>query len=243
VIWREGRILGEDGGISLNRPDEAATRFQTAYDMAEQLSRRDPADYISRMRLTAAALDLGNILRHSDPARALAVYDYGRQRSMEVKNVQATRDQVRLLAGSSYALRKLHRVSEARQRIDAAFELLAQMKAYPSAQINLGDEADVALRSLGDHFDDTGEYAQARRTYEELLRKAMASQPMPETDLRHANDLSYLWQRLAALKRKTGDIAGAEELDRSRRELWEKWNRKLPDNSFVKGQLSTASSA
>lgn len=63
TTWRAGRILGEDDEINLNRPAEAISALQTACDLADQLARRDPADYASRARFVAAARDLGDILR------------------------------------------------------------------------------------------------------------------------------------------------------------------------------------
>ncbi len=133
VIWREGRILGEDGEINLNRPEEAVKAFETAYDRADRLARRDAADYGSRARFVAAARDLGDILRHSDPVRALEVYDAGLRRAAEINNSESSRDRVRLLADSSYPLRTLHRMAEAKQRIDRAREQCTRPTASASA--------------------------------------------------------------------------------------------------------------
>ena len=45
LLLREAFILGEDRGISLNRPDEAAALLREAFDMHEAGARRDPDDY------------------------------------------------------------------------------------------------------------------------------------------------------------------------------------------------------
>lgn len=238
AVWREGRILGEEDDISLERPREAAAALETAFDMSDEIVRRDAADYIGRMRLVGAARNLADILRHTDPKRALAIYDYALARSREVKNEEAMRDQARMLAGSSYALRSLHRTAEAKQRIEAAFDLLRQLKSYPAPSLVLGQEPAVVLRALADHDAETGRVADAVRTYREILDKSLASHPAPEIDLRDANSLSIIQQRLAMLERRTGDRSAAAELDRARREMWLKWQRNLPNNGFVRRRLA-----
>ena len=238
VIWREGRILGEDQEINLNRPAEAVSALQTACDLADQLARRDAADYSSRARFVAAARDLGDILRHSDPARALAIYDSGLRRSAEIKNTESARDRVRLLADSSYALRALHRTAEAKQRIDAAFDLLGTMKLWPAQSLHPGEEGVFALRALADYDADTGREQDAIAKYRELLEKIMASKPSPYTDLRDANSISVIQAALSTLERNAGHSDAVAALDRSRRELWQQWDKKLPNNSFVRRQLA-----
>jgi len=236
--WREGRILGEDEEINLNRPAEAVSALEIAYDQADRLVRRDSADYASRARLVAAAQDLGDILRHTDPGHALAVYDSGLARSAEIKNTESIRDRARLLASSSYPLRALHRFGEAKQRIDAAFDLLRGMKQQPAAAFQPGESSIYALRALGDFQADTGRVADAVETYRGVLEKLQAANLTPETDLRNANTVSVVEQRLAELERMAGRSAEADALDRSRRELWQLWDQKRPNNIFIRRQLS-----
>jgi predicted Ser/Thr protein kinase len=238
VIWREGRILGEDDEINLNRPSEAIQAFQTAYGLADQLVQRDAADYGSRARFVAAAQDLGDILRHSDPVRALAVYDSGLRRSAEIENTESAHDRVRLLTGSSYPLRALHHTAESKRRIDTAFDLLRQMKAWPAQSIRPGEETGFALRALADYYGDTGRLPDAIATYRELLAKIMASNPTPDSDLRDANSISVIEAALAPLERQAGHTEAAVALDRGRRERWQRWDAKLPNNSFVRRRLA-----
>jgi tetratricopeptide (TPR) repeat protein len=238
VIWREGRLLGQDDEVNLNRPEQAAKALQTAYDMADELMQNDPGDYAMRARFVAAARDLADILRHSDPARALAVYDGGLRRVAEFKNTESIADRVRLLAGSSYPLRKLHRTVESKQRIDLAFDLLRQTKAWPAPSIRPGNEAGFALRALADYYADTGRLQDAIDTYRDLLEKILASKPAPDTDFRDANSVSVIEAALTSLERKAGHVEAAAALDRGRRERWQRWDKKLPDNSFVERQLA-----
>ena len=241
ALWREGLVLGEDGAINMDRPQEAVIALQKAFDLADEIVRQDPSDYTSRARLAMAARELGDIVRHSDPQRALAIYDYASHRSAEVKNTKAARDQVWLLAGSSYPLRRLHRTAESKQRIDSAFELLRQTKDYPAQAINPGEEADATLRALGDYYAETDQPIDAVRTYQELLDKVMASRPAPETDLRHANELSVIYRRLEELQRTVGNADAAAALGQRRQELWQHWDGELPNNPFVKRQLAASS--
>jgi serine/threonine protein kinase len=238
ALWREGLILGELNNISLDRPQEAASLISKALDLSEEMARRDAHDYTSRSYVSMNGRELGDILRDNEPARALAVYDLARGRLQEIKNnTKARRDEVWVLAGASYALRRLHRPNEAKERIDAALAILQDLKDYPSDTVVLGSEADAAVRALADHYAGTGQTSQAVATYEMLLAKVRASDPKPETDLRHANGLSRIYQDLAALERRAGDASRAAMLDQQRLELWRYWDRKLPGNAFVRRQL------
>lgn len=241
VLWREGVILGEDGDISLERPTEAIAALEQAYDLAEGVASKDPNDWTSRNRVGSAGRELGDILRHRDPQRALAIYDHAILRLGEIANsAKARRDQSLVLAGSSYALRRLHRNSEAKQRIDAAIALLRETKDFPADRISPGGEVDTALRALADYQAGIGQPERAAGIYRELLDKVMASKPNPETDLRDANNLSAIYQALAGLDRRTHHPGQAKALDARRLELWRHWDRKLPDNPFVHRQLAAA---
>jgi tRNA A-37 threonylcarbamoyl transferase component Bud32/tetratricopeptide (TPR) repeat protein len=240
AAWRQGRILGEDREINLDRPQEAEAALQFAYDLADRLARRDPADYASRARLVAAARDLGNIVRHHDPERALAIYEAGLRRNAEIHNAESVRDRARLLVESSYPLRALHRERDAKQRIDTATELLRGVKLWPAETIRSGSDAEFVMSALGDYYSGLGATKEAARAYQELFDKLRAYKPAPETDLRDANGLSFVEQRLAELDRASGRIEDADALDRTRRNLWEHWDAQLPRNSFVQRQLAAA---
>jgi hypothetical protein len=49
--------------------------------------------------------------------------------------------------------------------------------------------------------------------------------------------LASLYQSLASLYRRTGDTAKAETMAAQRIDLWRQWDRKLPNNTFVRRQL------
>jgi tetratricopeptide (TPR) repeat protein len=238
---REGLLLGEDGSVNLNRPREAAVRIQEAFDALETLAQADRNNYEARSDIATGGHYLGDLLRHTDPKRALEVYGRSLVRIREVPtNVAARRTEAILLAGSSYAARRMHHESDALSRIDAAFRLLRETGDYPAASIQPGSEADTTVRALADHYAETGQPGQALEIYQELFRKIMASNPDPQNDLLNSVSVSRLHASLAMLLRRMGRGDEAVPLEAGRLELWRHWNRKLPNNPFVHRQLEAA---
>jgi len=239
---REGLMLGEDGGVSLNQPLEALIPLQEAFDALEPFAQKDVNYHEARSVIATAGHYLGDVLRHSDPRRALEVYDHSLVRIREIPNdVAARRVEAILLAGSSYAARWIHHEQDAKDRIDAAFRLLRETKDYPAESIRAGSEADTTIRALADHYVETGQLEQALEAYQELVRKVTASNPDPQSDLLNAAYVSGLHTSLGMLLRRMGKGDKAAQLEAARLELWRQWNRKLPNNPFVDRQLEAAS--
>jgi tetratricopeptide (TPR) repeat protein len=237
-MLREGRILGEADAVNLGRPAEAVEILQKALNMTEEAARKDANDSASRARVGTTARELGDILRDENPRRALAVYDLGICRLAEMRNsLKARRDRAELLANSSYPLRRLHRVSEAKERIGAAFAILKDTKDYPAERIRLGSYAYLSVCALADQGAETGDLRHAIQTYDELQRKVLASEPKPETILTDAVGMSHLYTSMARLDRRAGRNDLASALEGRLLELWQHWNAKLPNNSFVRRQL------
>jgi len=141
-----------------------------------------------------------------------------------------------MLAGSSYALRRLGRAPEAKSRIDDAFRLLREVNRYPAASIDTDSEAEPALRALGDYHAAMGQPVRAAEVYQELLDKIMASKPDPENDLRQAAKLSRIYETLAGLRRQNRQLDQAAAVSMLRRNLWQHWDRKLPNNAYIRRQ-------
>src|SRR5579862_878124 len=131
IFWREGCILGQAGAVSLERPDEALVAFEKAFDVTAEWARLDPQETQSRTLAADAAVEIGRILENGEARRALATYDHALGLLAGFEPRQLRRARARLLADSSYPLRKLHQPAEARKRIDAAFTLLRELKDYP----------------------------------------------------------------------------------------------------------------
>jgi serine/threonine protein kinase len=234
----EGMIMGrQDAEPSLGRTREALADFQDALEIAEDLSKKDPLDYLGRHNVAVFGFEVGNTLRHSDPRQALSVYDHALVRIREAKsNTSTQRDEAELLAGSSYPVRWLGRETEAKQRIARALELLSQAARYPADKIEpMSDGYDV-LRASADDYAQTGQTAKAVQAYQQLLDKLMAWSPDPQNDLRDAVCLSRTWTALARFLRLSGRKDEALQLEARREKLWEHWQNRLPNARFLLSQ-------
>jgi tetratricopeptide (TPR) repeat protein len=244
LLLREGFILGDERTVSLARPEEAAASLREAFDMHEAGARRDPSDSTSRTRVGTSGRELGNILRWYKPAEALAVYDTALGRLTEIKNnIKARRDTAVILAGSSYALRRLDRPSEAAERLDRAITILKETKDYPAERVVLDTDLYTVLKGVADHHADAGQAALAITEHESLVEKVLAAGPDVENDLRDTNQLSLLFDDLARLYRKAGSSEKAAAIEARRLALWQHWDRKLPNNPFVLRRLAASPQA
>jgi len=241
VLLRQGLILGDDDGVNLNRPAEAIESLQRAFDMVEEAARKDPNDAATRTRVGNSGTILGNILRHRDPQRALAVYDTAIRRLGEIRNsVPARLDQAMALANSSYPLLSLHRGSEAKQRIVQAVAILKQTKDYPPESVKLDSAVYIVSCADADYEAKEGDVHRAVQMYEQLLAVVMVAKPEPLNDMWDAPRMSHLYENLAALYRRSGEADKANGMQQKRLELWRQWEQKLPDNAFVRRQLEAA---
>lgn len=239
VLLREGQILGEDRGISLERPTEAVVPLREALAMNEAAARRDTADFTSRTRVASAARGIGDILRWNNPAEAMVAYDLALTRLGEVRgNLKTQRDIAIVLANSSYALLGLKRDADADQRIDRATAILHSIKDLPATTVGLNSAVIHVVQARADHHAAQGHQAQAIAAYEHLVEQVMASQPDVEHDIRDAHSLSLLRRDLAALYRLAGNAAKADPLASQNRALWQHWDTRLPGNTFVRRRLA-----
>jgi tetratricopeptide (TPR) repeat protein len=242
LIW-EGRILGQDNGVSLGRSEEASASFERAFRITDEVVHQDSKDQNSRARLGMAGLGLADILRQSDPRQALAAYDHTLRHLAEIgDNSVIRRLEVDALAGSSYPLRRLGRSADARQRLDAAFERLNQLKLYPAERVTPGSVTFKSLRALADLEADNGNISRAIETYQKLLEQIRAAKLEPETFLEDALDQSNIYRAMADLHLRNGQAAQAQTMSALRLELWRTWDRQLPQNPFIRRQLEAASS-
>ncbi|HUE84736.1 MAG TPA: protein kinase [Vicinamibacterales bacterium] len=239
VLLREAFILGEDRGVSLNRPEEAAAVLQDALAMCEAAARLDPNDYTSRTRIGTVGRELGDILRWRAPEEAIAVYDAALARLAEIRdNLKARRDRALILANSSYALRRVDRTAEAKTRVDEALAILKETKDHPSDRIPLDSELRSVLQAQADLSAHEGQVGEAIQNYEQLIGMVMQARPDLENDLREAYSFSLLQQDLTRLYRSAGAFDKADTADAKRLALWTGWNDKLPNNPFVLQQLA-----
>jgi serine/threonine-protein kinase len=237
LIW-EGRILGQDSGISLGRPTEALVPLEQAFRISDEVVHQDAKDQNSRGRLAMAGVAMADILRHTDATRALTFYDHTLRHMAEIRdNVVMRRFEVDAMSGSTYALQRLGRPADARQRLDGAFERLNQLKLYPAEKVTSGSVTFKALRALADFESGRGNMPRAIEIYTKLFDQIVAAGSDPGNSLEDAVDVSNLHETVAELHRRNGrsDLAGA--FSARRLELWQQWDRKLPGNPFVSQQL------
>jgi tetratricopeptide (TPR) repeat protein len=237
ALLRVGLVLGEDGGASLGRIDDALRALQRAFDIDEAQAAKDPNDSRSRDHLAMTALEIGNILRHRDPPRALAVYDRALMRIREsADNARSQTGEIDLLTMSSYPLRALGREADARARLAESFKLLQAAQEYPTDTIEPQSGAYNALRAWAAQHEAAGDVARAAAIYGELAAKLEAWQVRTADDLRDAAVMSDVRATRARLLRGLGKGDEAAALDRQRMDMWAGWHRKYPDNVFVKRQ-------
>ncbi len=227
----EGMILGkQDAEPSLGRNRETLAAFQRGLDIGEELAKMDPLDYLSRRTVAVHGLEIGNILRHSDPQKALTVYDHALARIREAKtNPTAQLYSADLLASSSYAARWTGKDKDSQARIEQAFQLMQDTHQYPANSIEPMSVADHVLRARADEYAETGQTTKAIAAYQDLLDKLMAWKPDLQNDLRDATCISRTWTTLAVLLRRSKQTADAERLEAQRAELANHWNGKLPN--------------
>lgn len=241
LLLREGFILGEDGGVSLERPAEALVAFRAAFDEQNAAALRDVADATSRTRAATAARELGDVLRWQQPRDAMAVYDLGLQRLSERPDDSANqRNTATLLAHSAYALRRLGRAGEAAARLARAEELLVATKDLPAQEVPFDGALYEVLLARADHEADTGQASDAARRYRDLLAQVLRQVPAVEQDLTLAERLARLYDATAIAERRAGAADAAMALDDRRRALWEHWGRRLPGNPFVARRLQAS---
>jgi len=235
ALWTEGMILGkQDAEPSLGRTRDALGVFERGLDIGEELAKMDANDYLSRRTVASFGLEIGNILRHSEPQKALGFYDHALARVREAKaNVSTQLYAADLLAGSSYAARWVGRESEATRRIEEAFQLLRDAGQFPADAIEPMSRSDHVLRAAADDYAETGQTDKAIAAYQELLDKLMASKPDLENDLRDATCISRTWTALASLLRRTGRSEEADRIEARRTDLWNHWNGELPNAPFL----------
>jgi serine/threonine protein kinase len=227
----EGMILGrQDADPSLGRSREALADFQKALDIAEDLASKDSADYLGRHNVAVFGLEMGNILRHNNPKKALQIYEHSLLRIRETTpNTSTQRDEAELLAGLSYVLRWVGREDDVKQSLDRALELLHAAQRYPADKVEPMSDTYDALRAQADDYAETGQTAKAVEAYQQLLDKIVGWGPNPENDLRDATCISRTWTALADLLRRAGQAGEAGRLEAQRTDLWNHWNGKLPN--------------
>src|ERR1019366_5446149 len=203
ALLAEGVILGAEDGVDLGRPEAAIPPLRESFDLMEQLAIKDSKDSTSRFREVNAGTNLAFNLAQREPALALAIYDQYLLRLREVRDsLNRQLNEAWCLAASSHVLLRLHRLPEAKQRIDAAFVRLREAGLYPAEHVDIKGAAQSSLRAMAEYQEELGQWERAAATYQELLDRVMVSKPEPRNDLAHANILTRLYAALSNLYRR-----------------------------------------
>jgi serine/threonine protein kinase len=237
VLTRLGSVLGEDETINLGRGSDAVAPLREALQLSQDWVAKDPNDAAFRDRVVKTSRVLGDILRHSNPAEALAVYENGIEAARALKNVSGKRDEARLLAKTAFPLRKLGRADEGQRRIDAALERLKELGLYPPKSKEFSEELDSVIRCLAEHQFETGHADAARKTYEQWMAWVKESDGKPQT-LGDALAFARLYEAARRTYLALGMATEAEQLQTKRRELWMDWDKKLPGNRYIAARLA-----
>ncbi|MEO8368633.1 MAG: serine/threonine-protein kinase [Candidatus Solibacter sp.] len=229
ALLRQGQILGEADAISFGRTKEAIELLQQGMAIASDFAKRDPNDFTSHNRIFNIASRLARIYQGTDPGRAIELYDDALQSLTRMAGHGSTSsNEIRTLAASAVPLARLGRRDEARKRLEKAFARLAELKLYPAQKITLGSEADETLRAQAE-FEAPERGAQIYRDLLEAMQ--------PAGDLSDAVLLSNLYRDAARVHRKAGQRTEAVGMEAARRELWQSWDKKLPNNAFIRRQM------
>jgi tetratricopeptide (TPR) repeat protein len=237
ALIRQGQILGDVDSLSLGRTNEAAEVLESAVQIARELADHDANDFSRQSRMVFAETTLASTLRHTDPRHSLELYDDAARRLAGVRhNAGTPRREITVLAGSVDPLLRLGRRAEARKRLDAAFALLNEQHLYPAAEIELGGEADRALRARANYEGTAGNALRGAEICEEIVRSVR-----PVKSLSDAQALSSLYASAAEFWRRAGEHKRPAELTARSVELWRSWSARLPHSAFVHQQLEAAS--
>ena len=244
ALIREGQILGEPEAISLNRPSEAVKSLEHALQLGADFARRDASDFQSQYRIFSAETKLADIIRDTEPARALDMYDDGLRRlAGTAANAGTLRNETKTLAASVYPLLRLGRRAEARKRLDAAFDHLKRLNEYPANVIDFDSPAFDTLRAFAEYESQGGDAGHALELCRDLIHRVRATNIKPETSLESAVDMSELYGVTGRMARRARRDALAAEMESLRLDLWLHWDAQLPGNVFVRRQLDAARAA
>jgi hypothetical protein len=110
---------------------------------------------------------------------------------------------------------------------------------YPADKIYPGSEAEDALLALAEHEGEGGNQSLAADAYDKLLAAMQPAKAGRSQALDDAVHLSGIYTAASRFDRRVGKIAAASALEARTRELWQEWDRKLPNNAFVRRQIES----
>lgn len=225
-----GSFFGSVDSPSLARTDRAVEYFERATRMAHEIMHSNPDESTIRLNQSRNDWLLGDVIRDQNPVRALAAYDEAIDllRRATAKNYTRDIPLVRVLAESTFPLRRLKREKEARQRLEEARQVAAPYRDKRSGASL--DCAEVLSRAEAEWALASGRALEAIALHRAFLAEAEAD-PAISNPARDFSD-AYQWTRryhlLAVAARAAGLDSEAVQAESKRREIVEMWKKKVP---------------
>ncbi|MCC6537059.1 MAG: serine/threonine protein kinase [Bryobacterales bacterium] len=224
------RNLGDVGGPSLGQTDAARRHFEESLRISRPLLAFDANDRMLRYNHSLAAWRLGDLLRATEPARALALYDeaIGILRPMPARQFSRDMPLVAALAESTPALRALGRESQVEPRLREARAIADTYRA-----------SSAAIHHAAVEIVTRAEASQALAQRRPLVAAATLARwlelegeaNLAGEALRDSNTAFQLAQRYGLLREAwlaAARPAEAGAAERKRRELVAHWKTRLP---------------
>jgi len=241
-LYYIGSDNGDSDSLGLDRPAVAIPALERSIAVSRKLMAADRNDHNARVDFVQAQIRLADLLRPSEPARALRLFDeaWDVMRAEPEGSFLRAEYLTRTAAEASYALRDLGKAAEARRRLARVQAMFYADQTPDSMPVTPHGAEEEWVRAEVDLDAAAGNPRKAIAVYLLILRKFDALGYRPHHSLGDALALSLRQARLAELYRQAGDNATANRYAADRTALWRGWNESLPNNPVVLHQLAEA---
>ncbi len=114
----------------------------------------------------------------------------------------------------------------------------------PHGHLVIGHRGSVSAEHIIVEIANRPDYTELKSYVERggqaFVTSMLYAKPKPEADLADAADLSNIYAALAKLHHLSGQREAASTLEARRSDLWRNWERKLPNNPYVRRQIEAA---
>jgi len=229
-----GRVYGDAGGPSLGQLDKALENWERGLKIGREVIASDPKEVQGRFNQAVGDYLLGNAVRDHYPARALAAYDEAIDALRPTGGSNLSRQVLAMqLAESTFPLRKLHRETEARRRLQEAKQISAAFRGQGANTLECDQsisaaEADWAMVS--------GHPLEAAERQREFLAEARAEGADNVNQMQNLNDaftIARRYRSLAQALTAAGRSTEAAQAEAQRSEIVEYWQKKRPGDKLV----------
>jgi tetratricopeptide (TPR) repeat protein/predicted Ser/Thr protein kinase len=225
-----GNLHGEVSGPNLGERAEAERFYEEHIGIAEKLAAADPRNVGARGGLVAPYGKMADLLRETEPVRAVALY----RKALEAAGAGGNR-RAEWLGQMSYAMRRSGDPAGARRAAEEGLTILvADLAPKPGPQESR--TASRVYRAAGEAALAQGELPVAKERLEKAVELLARHREIAATHLELAADLSFAWEALERYRAKAGETA---DLRGVRLAFWEAWQRDTP-SVFTKRQVELA---